>query len=481
MKKFVLVNIPSSENAYHHFREFIAVFPPIGICTIASTLEKNGFEVKIIDGDAENLSLEETIAITVKEAPDYVGSTTMTATMDISGKFYSLLKTAISDVTVIVGGPHVSAIPVETIREYKDIDIVVVGEGDETIIEILEVLEKRNDNVLSQIEGIAFKQDDSIIRTAPRPPIDDLSKTHSPAFHLLNFDLYRSYGWNSWISGYRSPLGVVFTSRGCYGKCNFCASHCVFGPHLRHYPIKRVKDEIDLLVNKYNIKILYFQDDTFTANRKMVNNICDYLIEKGYNKKLEIMISARADTAHGPTYKKMRQAGIRWICFGVESGSQRILDKMNKRMTIDQIKNAFNEANKAGLYIAGNYMLGHIGETWDSAMKTIELSCELKHDYASYAIAIPFPGTGLYQHCLDNEIKLPSWNNFGSVNTPPIPLNDSLDSNSLIKLRSIAINKFFKRASYIINILWKFDLLSVLKDFINMYIAIKKEKKAKRF
>jgi len=168
MKKFVLVNIPSSENAYHHFREFIAVFPPIGICTIASTLEKNGFEVKIIDGDAENLSLEETIAITVKEAPDYVGSTTMTATMDITGKFYSLLKTAISDVTVIVGGPHVSAIPVETIKEYKDIDIAVVGEGDETIIEIIEVLEKRNDSVLGQIEGIVFKQDDNIISTAPR-------------------------------------------------------------------------------------------------------------------------------------------------------------------------------------------------------------------------------------------------------------------------------------------------------------------------
>lgn len=479
MKKFVLVNIPSSENAYHSFHDFIAVFPPIGISTIAAVLEKLNYEVKIIDGDALNLSLEETVTLVANESPDYLGTTTMTAVMDIMGRFFANIKLKLPEITVIAGGPHVSAIPEQTLREFNCIDIAVIGEGDETIVELMPVLEKKGD--LGQVRGIAFRKGEEIARTSPRPPVNNLGKTLSPAFHLLDFDLYRSYGWNSWINGHREPLGVVFTSRGCYGKCNFCASHCVFGRGMRFFPLERIKAEIDLLVNEYDIKILYFQDDTFTANRKFVSQICDYLIEKGYNQRLEIMVSARVDAVHGPTFKKMREAGVNWICFGVESGSQKILDKMHKNITIDQIKNAFKEADAAGLFVAGNYMIGHIGESWETAMETINLACELKQHYASFAIAIPFPGTELYQYCIDNGIQLPPWNDFGSVNTPPIPFNKSLSADTLIKLRTKAVYRFFVRPLYLVGLLVNFNARAVITDFRNMFLAILKEKKAKRF
>ena len=479
MKKVVLINIPSSENAYHSFQDFVAVFPPIGLCTIAAVLEKLGYEVKIIDGDAEKLSLEEAVSRVADESPDYVGSTTMTAVMDIAGIFYSNLKKKLPEITVIVGGPHVSAIPEQTLQEFSSIDIAVIGEGDETIVDLMSALEQGTG--LRNVDGIAFRMDAKIVKTALRPPVNDLSKTLSPAFHLLNFDLYRSYGWNKWISGHREPLGVVFTSRGCYGKCNFCASHCVFGRGIRFFPIERITAEIDLLVTRYNIRILYFQDDTFTVNRRIVNEICDHLIDKGYHRRLEIMVSARIDTVHGPTFRKMRKAGVRWICFGVESGNQRILDSMSKGITLNQMRNAFNEANSAGLHVAGNYMIGHLGETWKTAEETINLACELKQDYASFAIAIPFPGTELYQWCLEIGLKLPSWNAFGSVNTPPIPLNTELDADALMQLRTIAINRFFKRPFFFTNLLLKFKAWTVIKDFLAMYIAIKKEMGLKRF
>ncbi len=479
MKKFVLLNIPSSENAYHSFKDFIAVFPPIGLITIAAVLEKLDYTVKIIDGDAENLSMEETIHRVLDESPDYVGSTTMTSIMDITGEFYLKLKEKLPNVTVIVGGPHVSAIPKQTLKEFSSIDIVVIGEGDETTVDLMTVLEQGEN--LESVDGIGFRRNGEISITPLRPPIKDLSNTISPAFHLLNFDLYRSYGWNSWVNGNRAPLGVVFAARGCYGKCNFCASHCVFGQGIRFFPMERIKSEIDLLVNEYNIRILYFQDDTFTVNRRIVNEICDYIIAKGYNKKLEIMVSARVDMVHPPTFKKMREAGVRWICFGVESGSQCVLDRMGKRITINQVEKAFKEANAAGLYVSGNYMIGHLEETWETAMETIDLACRLKQDYASFAIAIPFPGTKLYNHCLDNDIKLPTWNYFGSVNTPPIPLNKTLDCDRLIKLRTIAINRFFKRPLYLTGLFRKFNALAVIKDFAKMYFAVKIEKMAKRF
>ncbi|MFH1826207.1 MAG: radical SAM protein [bacterium] len=479
MKKFVLVRVPTLESAYNSFADFSAIFLPVGLITIAAVLEQSKYEVKIIDGDAERLTFEETLARVVKEAPDYIGSTVMTATIDITGQFYSRLKAVLPEVITIVGGPHVSSLPEKSLKEFADIDIVVVGEGEETVAELMPVLAAKED--LGKVRGIVFRKNGQIIKNENRPPISDLGTTLMPAFHLLNFHLYRSYGWNGWVGGHRSPIGVIFTSRGCVGRCNFCASHCVFGQGMRFFSSERIKAEIDLLVNQYNIRILYFQDDTFTVNRKLVNEICDHLIERGYNRRLEIMVSTRVDFVHEPTFRKMRKAGVRWVCFGVESGNQNILDKMNKGTTLQQIRSAFKKVNDLGFYVVGNYMIGGLGETWETAMDTINLACELKHDYAAFSIAIPFPGSDLYRYCLKYSIKCPPWRDFGSVNSPPIALNKSLGADKLMKLRSIAVNRFFKRPFYIVSLLRKFNARAVIKDFLQMYFAIKRESKSGRF
>lgn len=479
MKKFVLIDIPTMENAYHNFSDFIAIPMPIGITSIAAILERKGYDVKIIDGDAENLTFDALLNRLTDEKPDFVGSTCMTATMDLTNIFYEKLKKRLPKSTVIVGGPHVSALPKRTLEESKAIDIVVKAEGDETAGELMEAIENNHD--LKKIKGIAYRKDNTIIETDDRALIKDLGKLPLPAYHLLQYNLYRSYGWNNWVNGYRIPLGVVFTGRGCYGKCSFCAAKIIFKNRIRFFPLERIKKEIDLLVTKYKIRVLYFQDDTFTANKKMVNDICDYLIEKGYNNRLEIMVSSRTDTAHFPTLCKMRKAGVRWICFGVESGNQKVLDIMHKNTTIAQIKDAFEKAYRARLFIAGNYMIGTLGETYETAMDTINLACELKQDYASFAIAIPLPGTELYQYCLDNKIELPTWNEFGNVNTPPIPLNRTLNVQQLIKLRQLATNRFFKRPIYLLGMLWRFNTIAVIKDFLRMYFNVKKEIKAKRY
>lgn len=479
MKKFVLVVVPTMENAYHYFKDFPGVSIPVGIISIAAVLEKESYEVRIIDGDAENLTFDEILERVVREKPDYVGSTCMTATMDLTYRFYSKLKERLPEVKTIVGGPHVSAIPKGTLEESKDIDIVVKGEGDDTIIQVMDALKNKRD--LTTVKGIAFRRDGEVVQMQDRELIKNLGKLPIPAYHLIKYDLYRSYMWNNWVSGHRSPVGSVFTGRGCYGECTFCAAKVIFGQRIRYFPIERIKEEIDLLVNKYKVRVLYFQDDTFTANRLLVNEICDYIIEKGYNKRLEIDISARADTIHFPTLLKMRKAGFRWIFFGVESGCQQILDIMHKNITIQQIRDAFKKSNDAGLYVGGNFMLGNLGETSDTVMDTINLACRLKQDYASFTIAIPFPGTELYQHCIDKGIKFPSWNEFGSVNSPPIPLNDGLNAERLIELRESATNRFFKRPTYLIKMLIRFHALSVIRDFVKMYFALRKEIKEKRY
>lgn len=478
MKTLVLVVVPTMDNAYHNLKDFVAIVPPIGLLSIAATAEEAGHRVVIVDADAEGLNAEQTVERIVALRPDYVGATVMTATMDLSAAFFARLKTGLPDVPVIVGGPHPSTLPAQTLRDAPALDVAVVGEGDETIVELLRTLHAGQEP--DAIAGIAFRRGGEVVVTAPRGPIVDLGILPLPAYHLLKRELYRSYGWNNWVSGHRTPVGVVFAARGCVGKCNFCAAHTVFGHGIRYFPLDKVKQLLDYLLRDWQIRVLYFQDDTFTANRKMVEALCDYIVAQGYDRQLEIMVSSRVDTVNPETLRKMRRAGVRWICFGVESGNQDILDRMGKRITVEQVRKAFRLAREAGLFIAGNFMIGHIGETRKTALDTINLAVELDQEYASFAIAIPLPGTELYDYCIDSGMQLPAWNDFGNVNTPPIPVNAGLGAAELIALRNLAVNRFFKRPGYFLRLLVRMKPFNVIADFVHMYFALRRERLARR-
>ncbi|TLM65406.1 MAG: B12-binding domain-containing radical SAM protein [Deltaproteobacteria bacterium] len=478
MSTLVLVVVPTMDNAYHNLKDFVAIVPPIGLLSIAATAEAAGHRVVIVDADAERLDAGRALDRIAALQPDFVGATVMTATMDLCAAFFARLKERLPRVPVIVGGPHPSSLPVQTLRDAPAFDVAVIGEGDETIVELLKAHAAGGD--LTAIPGIAFRCAGEVTVTAPRGPIPDLGILPLPAYHLLNRDLYRSYGWNNWVSGHRTPVGVVFAARGCVGRCNFCAAHTVFGHGIRYFPLETVKRQLDYLLRDWQIRVLYFQDDTFTANRKMVEALCDYIVAQGYDRQLEIMVSSRVDTVNPETLRRMRRAGVRWICFGVESGNQAILDRMGKKITVEQVRKAFRMAREAGLFIAGNFMIGHIGETRGTALDTIDLACELDQEYASFAIAIPLPGTELYDYCIDSGMQLPAWNDFGNVNTPPIPVNRELGAAELVALRNLAVNRFFKRPGYFLRLLLRMRPLNVMADFVRMYFALRKERLAKR-
>lgn len=479
MKKFILVNVPTTEDVYHNLKDFVSVSIPVGLAAIAAVLERKNYEVKIVDADAEGLSLSETIARLSDERPDYVGSTCMTSTMCVTYRIYERLKKLLPAVKIIVGGPHVSALPKQTLKECDAIDIVVKGEGDDTLAELMDAIEKNID--FRTVDGIAFRDKGTVVENKNRPLIEDMGRIPLPAYHYLKYGLYRSFVWDKWACGRRKPVGVVFTSRGCYGDCNFCATRVVFGKMARYFPLDRIKQEIDLLIKEYDIRILYFQDDTFTANKKLVNDICDYIIDKGYNRRLVINVCTRPDAVDLPMLRKMRRAGVRWIFFGVESGDQRTLREIGKNITLQRIREAFKMARMSGIYTIGSFMIGNLGETRESVMSTIEFARELKMDFAGFHIVVPFPGSQIYDYYTARGAKHNSWEDFRSINSAKMALNASLDDAQLKELRTYAMSRFFKRPSYLLREAFRLRSFSLVTDLGKMYLEIKKEIKAGRY
>ena len=477
MSKVVLVCAPSMEKAYHGLQSFVAVIPPTSLLTIASCLERAGHEVMLLDGDGLSLDFENTLSKALSYKPDYVGLTSMTATMDIAMCFCERIKEANHAITTILGGIHATALPVKTIEDYPCVDYVVKGEGEYTVVKLLDIL--ASGGSCDSLEGMTFRKGSRIIDNPQPKPIYNLDDLPLPAYHLLNYSRYRSYGWNGWETGVRAPVGVIYTARGCYRNCSFCSSKVVSGRGIRCFSVKRVMEELDVLVRRYKIKILYIQDDTFAVNKKRAMEICEEILRRGYT--LEIMIAARCDEVDSELYKKLREAGVTWCCYGVESGNQEILNSIGKGITLDNVYNAFEAANRAGFHIGGNFMLGFPDETWDTAMDTIHLAVkELKMDYASFAICVPYPGTDIYYNAIARGIKMPEWTNFGLVNTPPIALSE-LTVGQLYALRRIATIRFFSRPQYVGRILRKFKKNIVMRDFVNTGAAIIKEIAAKRF
>lgn len=440
MSKIIFVNPPSMDYAYAELREFALAVPPLGMAYIAAYLETYNFDVEIIDCDALRLDIPQTINLIKDKQPKYIGLMAMTSTMTIVTRMFKLLRASLPDAILILGGVHGTALPKQTLEEVPEIDFIVMGEGEYTMRELITKLENNETNLndLKSIKGIGFRSDNSIYLNERRPLIGDLDSLPFPARHLLPMETYRGPGWFRWLRGYVKPFVSVFTARGCPYNCNFCASHLMTERKVRYRSVENVMAEIDHLVETYNIRVLCFQDDTFTLNRQRAIEICRQLASRDY--KLRIMCATRVTQVDEELLMYMKEAGVEWMFYGVESGNEEILKKCNKRITLSQIRHAYDITRKAGICTHAGIILGHIGETKETALDSIRFLKKLNSDYAAIATLIPFPGSYVWDYCQENKIPLPKdWGSFGMVNSLPIAVNSGLSSTDLLRLRDRGI------------------------------------------
>ncbi len=356
------------------------VFPPLGVAYIAAVLRMYGHESQIIDMEAENLTSSEVISRISEFEPDVVGLSFVTAGYKNFIALSSKIRDELNIKAIISGGPHISAQPEDAIP-YSDIG--VIGEGEYTTLEILNTL-RMKDN-LRQVKGIIFKDKEQIIKTPPRPPIENIDEIPFPARDLLNMELY---GDNK---------GSIMTSRSCPFNCIFCASRQIFGRGFRARSAKNVVDEIELLITKYNVEKLRILDDMFTFDKKRVFEICEIIKERNIKVRWELTNGTRVNSVTPELLKAMKEAGLYRVYYGIESGSPKVLKALRKGITLDQVRKAIKWTKDAGIEVGGFFMIGNPTETIEDVRMTEKLIQELDLDYVHISITTPYPGSDLYK------------------------------------------------------------------------------------
>ncbi|MGQ4915393.1 MAG: B12-binding domain-containing radical SAM protein [Candidatus Asgardarchaeia archaeon] len=416
--------------------------PPLGLGYLASVVRQKGHDVKIIEAIGENLTFDDIKRKVLQYDPDVVGITATTAMIPDAYLVAKIAKENNPNLTVVIGGPHVTFLPEYTFHECPYIDIIVRGEGEVTFSELLDAIEKGKP--FRNILGISYRDYDGSIKSTPsRPLIKNVDSIPIPAFDLFNWDAYK-------FNGYR--YGTIITSRGCPFNCIFCSSSLLFGKRYRAHAVERVMEEIKILYEKYRIREIEFLDDTFTLNRKRAREISKRIIDEGYD--ISWAASSRVDTFDKETGSIMHKAGAHTIYFGLESGTQKILDLIGKGISLSKSMKAVKTAKEIGFKALGSFIIGFPQETKEDIENTIKFSKKVGVDYAQFTIATPFPGTKLWYDAQAQGLLLTrNWRLYTAVNV--VMKSFHLAAEQIQKLLRKAYISFYLRPRYLLKDLFK--------------------------
>lgn len=384
-----------------------AILLPASVLMVAASLVKAGYLVKIIDQRIEP-NWQKIILEELKKQPLIFGVSALTGKQILNGLAASRLVKTNSEVPVVWGGVHASLLSRQTL-ENKDIDFVVVGEGEETFLELVNRL--KNKQSIEDVPGLGYKKGGEIFINSPRDFID-LNKQEPMPYDLINIEDYIAK--KSFASGRAGRDIAFYTSRGCPHRCGFCYNQEFNRRRWRGKSAEKVVAEMKELVAKYGITAFNIEDDEFFVDVERAKKICELIIADNLN--VEIFTSCRvnylADRMDGDYLKLLYRAGFRTLAFGVESGSERILKLINKDITIGQVFAAIDKLKIAGINSKYYFMAGFPTEGFDDLYKTTDLIQKMRRAdpqirIPAWRIFTPYPGTGLYQLAIEQGWRPP--------------------------------------------------------------------------
>lgn len=437
MAKIVFCTPPfTMEELYGGLAKSGNTMPSLGLCLMAAVLRKNGHEVRIIEPTALGMDLDATVRKIVSFGPGYVGITAPTILVCQAARLAGELKKIDKKIITILGGAHITALPAETIMDFPEFDVGCVGEGEKTIQELITALENKGD--LKAVQGIVFRENGRALITQGRMPIQELDELPFPAWDLLEgfpgaykppAHTYR-----------RLPLATLVTSRGCPYQCIFCDTS-VFGRRHRFHSASYVFKMIETLHREYGIKEIIFYDDAITTQRQRLIEICGMLNESKI--RIRWSCSSRVNQIDKEILKIMKKGGCWQIGYGIESGSQQILDILKKKITLEQIRNAIRLTKEAGISSKGFFMIGNFLETKETINQTINFAKSLALDDFQITNFTPFPGSEAYNTAQQYGSFEKDWKKMNMLKICFIP--SGLTPGDLIKGQREAYQKFYMR------------------------------------
>lgn len=431
------------------------LYYPMWLSYAAGFAEQGGHEIDLIDAPADDLD-----RAAVHQRISAFGSRlivveTSTPSIYNDVEFCEELKKRQPDLFVVLVGTHVSALPEESLALSQYIDAVAIGEYDQTIRDIADCLAA--DGELTKVPGLCYRTADGLLRTEARAFIDDLDQFPTVSSVYRRFlDISNYFNPNALF-----PMVTITTSRGCPHRCIFCVyPQTMMGHRLRLRSVDNVVDEVEYVVQNFpTVKAIFFEDDTFPANKDRCLKICREIIRRGI--KISWTANARVDIDY-ETLSVMKKAGCRCLCVGFESGNQYLLDNIKKRITLEQSHTFMDAARKAGILVHGCFIVGLPGETRESMGKTLQLAIDLKPDAIQFYPVMVYPGTEAYRWY--EQKGLIATRDYSQWLTPSglhhtVIHGEHLSSTELVAFCDKARRTFYLRPGYIL-----YKLLQMIRN-----------------
>lgn len=389
---------------------------PLGLAYLASVARNSGHEVLVIDSEAEQISANEVMQRLGKFRPDVVGISLTSALYEGACELSFEIRKNFPGAVQIFGGVHPTVMP-DTCFTHPEkgrvpVDVIVRGEGEFALLEILDRIECKEP--YAGIAGISYLQQGSVVHNPDRMPIGNLDSLPLPAKDLFPIEKYN-------MTERCEPVGTIMTGRGCPFQCTYCTSKKTLGKTYRFRSTASVIKEIEHLIKTYNVKRIGFYDDTFVINKPRVRELCNEIISRGI--KVEWTCLARVNLVDEDMLRLMRQAGCVMVEFGIESGSQRMLDTMKKGITVEESAKALDMCRNAGLRVKGDFMIGTLGEDEESISETRKFLRENMRKMWVYSVTIfvPYPGAPSREDYISKGLLLnEDWRTYELSSSPVV-------------------------------------------------------------
>ncbi len=383
--------------------------PSLGLLHLAAEVRLYNYEPSIIESDIHNLSIDDVVARVVAARPEYVGITLFTVGVWSAAEIARKIKALLPATTIIVGGPHISSMGKETMARFHEFDVAIVGEGEEALVRLLESLQEHRG--LGSVPGAVYLEGNEVRSNASLPITRDLDHLPMPAWDLLpNFpDAYPAAVYDF----PRLPVATIAASRGCPFHCKFCDTS-TFGAQVRAYSPERVFEMIQHLQSRYGVRHILFVDDLFLASKPRTRKLCELILSTG--TRITWSCTARVDTVKPDILELMKKAGCWEISFGLESGSNEVLQRMDKAADIARSEQALRWTAAAGIRTKGLFILGYPGETVETIRVTKEFIRRIPMTIMNLTKFTPYPGSPIYRDLYGTNIRDDHWKKMNGMN-----------------------------------------------------------------